>query len=121
MRAFGGSTSIPLSCLCEKSCLLVSCCAGDRCDMTDNDEDHNRSKRPSVENRVWSSTIRILGGWMIERSDNIVCCLHRAQKDEEHEFLGLASKSRSIISPDLTLKPVALGFSVWATRPTATV
>jgi hypothetical protein len=49
---------------------------------------------------------------MIERSGNIVCCLHRAQKDEEREFFGLASKSRSMISPGLALKPVALGFSI---------
>jgi hypothetical protein len=29
--------------------LLVSWCLGDRCDMTDSDEDHGRSRRPDAE------------------------------------------------------------------------
>jgi hypothetical protein len=32
---------------CGESCLLVSCCAGDRCDMVDSNEDRGRSRRPS--------------------------------------------------------------------------
>jgi hypothetical protein len=44
---------------------------------------------------------------MIKRSDDTVCGLYRAQGDEECEFLGLASKSRSVVSPELALKPVA--------------
>jgi hypothetical protein len=32
---------------------------------------------------------------MIERSGDIMCGLHRAEGDEEHRFLGLASKPRS--------------------------
>jgi hypothetical protein len=35
-------------------------------------------------------TGRVLGGQMIERSDDAVCGLHRAQGDEERGFLGLA-------------------------------
>jgi hypothetical protein len=35
-----------------------------------------------------ASTDRILGGRMIESSGDAVCCLHRAQGDKEHEFLG---------------------------------
>jgi hypothetical protein len=45
---FGGST---LSILYGESCLLVSWYVGDRCDMTDSDEDCGRSRRPSVEDR----------------------------------------------------------------------
>jgi hypothetical protein len=33
-------------------------------------------------------TGRVLGGWAIERSGGVVCSLHRAHGDEEHEFLG---------------------------------
>jgi hypothetical protein len=32
-----------------ESCLLVSRCAGDRCDMMCSDEDRDRSRRPDVE------------------------------------------------------------------------
>jgi hypothetical protein len=41
---------------------------------------------------------------MIERSGDIVCGLHRAEGDEEHMFLGLASKPRST------------GFPIWASK-----
>jgi hypothetical protein len=37
-----------------ESCLLVSWCAGGRCDMTYCDEDRGRSSRPSAEDRGWS-------------------------------------------------------------------
>jgi hypothetical protein len=37
-----------------ESCLLVSWCAGGRCDMTCNDEDHDMSRRPDAEDREWS-------------------------------------------------------------------
>jgi hypothetical protein len=30
----------------------------------------------------------VLGGWVIERSGDVVCGLHRARGDEKHEFLG---------------------------------
>jgi hypothetical protein len=38
----------------EESCLLVSWCAGGRCDMACNDEDRGRSRRPGAEDRGWS-------------------------------------------------------------------
>jgi hypothetical protein len=44
---------------------------------------------------------------MIERSGDAVCDLHHAQGDEEHRFLGSASKPRSIVSPSLASKLVA--------------
>jgi hypothetical protein len=72
--------------------LLVSWYVGDRCNMVDNDEDRGRSRRPSVEERGWSSTGQVLGGWTIERSGDAMFSLHCTQGDEEREFLGCASK-----------------------------
>jgi hypothetical protein len=40
--------------LFEESCLLVSWCAGGRCDMACSDDDHGRSRRPGVEDQRWS-------------------------------------------------------------------
>jgi hypothetical protein len=37
-----------------ESRLLVSWCAGGRCDMVCSDEDHSRSRRPGAEDRGWS-------------------------------------------------------------------
>jgi hypothetical protein len=68
--------------------LLVSWCAGDRCGMMGSDEDHDRSRRPNVEDQGWSSTGWVLGGQTTERSGDAVCGLYRAQGDEEHVFLG---------------------------------
>jgi hypothetical protein len=33
-------------------------------------------------------TGQVLSGWMIGRSGDIVCGLHRARGDDEHGFLG---------------------------------
>jgi hypothetical protein len=75
-------------CSCGESHLLVSWCVGDRCDMVGSDKDLDRSRRPSIENRRWSSTGRVLGGRMIRMLGDAVCGLHRAHRDEECEFLG---------------------------------
>jgi hypothetical protein len=58
---------------------------------------------------------------MIERSGDAVCSLHHAQGDEEHEFLGLASKPRSTVSPGLASKPVATVSPGLASKPVAMV
>jgi hypothetical protein len=79
-----------LSILCGELRLLVSWCVRDRCDMAGSDEDHGRSRRPGADDWGWSSISRILGDRTIGRSGDTVCGLHRAQGDEEHEFLGLA-------------------------------
>jgi hypothetical protein len=50
---------------------------------------------------------------MIERSGDAVCGLYHAQGDEERGFLGLDSKPRSTVSPDLASKPVAVILVVW--------
>jgi hypothetical protein len=65
--------------------------------MADGNEDRGRSRRPGAEDQGWSSTSQVLDGWMIERSGDTMCGLHRAQRDEEREFLGLASKPRSTV------------------------
>jgi hypothetical protein len=62
--------------------LLISWCAGGRCDMAGSDKDLGRSRRPGVEDRGWSSTGQVLGGRMIGRSGNAVCGLYRAHEDE---------------------------------------
>jgi hypothetical protein len=61
---------------------------------------------------------------MIRRLGDIVCGLHRARRDEERGFLGLASKPCSTVcqwfglkttgtlSPGLASKPVVEGFLV---------
>jgi hypothetical protein len=89
--------------------------------MASSDEDHGRSWRPSVEDKGWSSIGRILGGWTVESSGDSVCSLYRVQGDEERKFLGLTSKPRSMVSHGLASKPVASGFPVWASKPTAAV
>jgi hypothetical protein len=89
--------------------------------MVGNNEDQGRSRRLGAEDRGWSSTGRVLSGRMIERLGDAVCALHRAQGDEEHGFLGLASKPRSTVSPDLASKPVATVSPGLASKPVATV
>jgi hypothetical protein len=56
--------------------LLVSWCVGDMCNITYNDEDHDRSKRPSAEDQEWSSTGQVFSGRTIERSGDVVYSLH---------------------------------------------
>jgi hypothetical protein len=97
---------LPLSIFCGESCLLVLWCAGDMCDMAGSDEDRDRSRRYSAEDRGWSSTHRVLGGRRIERSGDTVCGQHHAQGDQERVFFGLVSKPRSMVSPGLASKPV---------------
>jgi hypothetical protein len=77
--------------------LLVSWCVGDRCGLAGNDEDCRRSRRPVAEDWGWSSIGRVLGGRMVDRSGDVVCSLHHARGDKEHEFHSLASKPRSAV------------------------
>jgi hypothetical protein len=55
--------------------------------MTCSDEDHGRSRR-LVQRTGDGRTGRVLGGRAIERLCGVVCGLHCARGDEEHEFLG---------------------------------
>jgi hypothetical protein len=81
--------------------------------MTGRDEDRGRSRRLGAKDQGWSSTGWILSGWTIERSGDAVCSLYHAQGDKECEFLDLASKPRSMVSPGLVSKPVATVLVVW--------
>jgi hypothetical protein len=56
--------------------------------MAGSDEYCGRSRRPTVEDWVWSSMGRVLSGRTIKRSGDVVCGLHSAQGDEERMFLG---------------------------------
>jgi hypothetical protein len=78
---------LPLSILCGESRLLVSWCAGDRCDIAGSDDDRGRSRRLDVDDWGLSSTGRILGSQTIGRSDDVVCGLHRAQETRSAGFL----------------------------------
>jgi hypothetical protein len=99
-----------LSILVGESHLLVSWCVGDICDMVGSDKDCGRSRKYSVEDQVWSSTSRVLGGRTIRRSGDVVCGLHCAQGDEERKFLGLASKPRATVCQWFDLKTGGFGF-----------
>jgi hypothetical protein len=78
----------PIICSCGESRLLVSWCVGDRCDMVDSEKGHDRSRRSGAKDRRWSSMGRVLDRRTIERSSDVVCGLHSAQGDDEHELLG---------------------------------
>jgi hypothetical protein len=108
---------LPISISCGESCLLVSWCAGGRCDMVGSDEDHSRSGRHDAEDQRWSSTCRVLGGRTIKRSGDAVCGLHRARGEEEREFPGLATKPRLMVCQWFGLKTTGTGFPVWASKP----
>jgi hypothetical protein len=83
---FRDSAILPFS--YGESCLLVSLCVGDRCDMADIDEDCGRSSRPGIDDRGWSSTGQVLGGRTIGRSGDTMCDLHRTHGNKEREFFG---------------------------------
>jgi hypothetical protein len=46
--------------------------------MTGSDENRGRSRRLGAKDWRWSRTGRVLDGRMIEKSDDVVCGLHRA-------------------------------------------
>jgi hypothetical protein len=84
--------------------------------MTGSNEDRGRSRRLGAEDWRWSSTGRVLGGRMIERSGDAVCGLHRARGDDECRFLGLASKPRWTVCQWFCLKTTGMGLVIWATK-----
>jgi hypothetical protein len=72
-------------CSCGESRLPVSWCVGDTCDMAGSDEDHGSIRRPSVEDRGWSSIGRVLddrtmggGGWV---TPCVVCIVHKEMRN----------------------------------------
>jgi hypothetical protein len=81
--------------------------------MVGSDEDRGRSRRLDADDRGWSSIGQVLGGRMIERLGDTMCGLHCTQGDEEREFLSLASKPTSTVSPGLASKSVATVLVFW--------
>jgi hypothetical protein len=110
-----------LICLCGESCLLVSWCVSDRCDMMGNDEDWGRSRRPGVEDRGWSIIGRVLGGWTIERSGGVMCSLYHAQRDEERNFLPVWPQNWWLRFLWFGLKTTRSSFLIWASKPSVVV
>jgi hypothetical protein len=73
---------LSLSILYGDSCLLVSWCAGDRCDMAGSDENHGKSRRDSAEDWGWSSQV---GNSVPARSRGrvtlcVVCTMHKEMR-----------------------------------------
>jgi hypothetical protein len=100
------------SILCGESCLIVSWCVGDRCDMVGSNEDLGRSRRPGAEDRGWSSTGRVLGGWMIRRSCK-VCTVHKevtstgflfAHQNQDQRVSQFGLQNQQLWFGDLVLK-----------------
>jgi hypothetical protein len=129
-RNFSGLTRLSFS--CGETCVLVSWCIGDRCDMVGSNEDWCRSRRLGAVDQGWSSTCRVLVGRTIEKSGDILCGLHRAQRDEERGFLGLASNQGRQFLPVwpqnrwlrflwFGLKTTRSGFLDWASKPIAII
>jgi hypothetical protein len=81
--------------------------------MVGSDEDRGRSRRLDADDRGWSNIGQVFGGRMIERSGDTMCGLHCTQGDEEREFLSLASKPTSTVSPGLASKSVATVLVFW--------
>jgi hypothetical protein len=86
--------------------LLVSWCAGDRCDMTCNDEDRGMSRRPGADDRGWShrSGTRVPDG----RVASCAVCPGTWRLEARVYWLSLKTK-------------VVEGFPVWASKPAALV
>jgi hypothetical protein len=110
--------------------LPLSWCVSDRYDIADSDDNRGRNRRPSVEDRRWSSTGRVLGGWAIGRSNNTVCGLHCAQGDDEHGFFWLSLKTKvdgfsrfgfKTCGFRFNLKTSGTGFSICASKSAAPV
>jgi hypothetical protein len=92
-----------------ESCLLVSWCAGVRCDMACSDEHCDTSRRPGAEDRGWShrSGTRVPDGrevkWRRVRS-----APGTWRPEARVSWLSLKTK-------------VVEGFPVWASKPAALV
>jgi hypothetical protein len=56
--------------------------------MAGSDENLDRSRRPIIEDRGWSSIGQVLSGQTIGRLGDTVWGLYRVHGDEERGFLG---------------------------------
>jgi hypothetical protein len=65
-------------------------------------------------------TCRVLDGWAIERSGDVMCDLHRACGDKERWFLCSASKPRLTVCEWFGLKITQTVFAGLASKPVVT-
>jgi hypothetical protein len=112
---------LPLSVSCGESRLVASWCAGGRCEMTGNDEDHGRSRRPGAEDWGWSSTDWVLGGWIIERS--APCTMRRGAwvswfglKTKVYGLSVVWTQNHWVRFPGLGLKTGSYGLVIWSSK-----
>jgi hypothetical protein len=89
-----------LSILYGESCLLVSWCAGGKCDMVGRDENRGRSRRPRVEDWRLSSTGRVMLC--------AVCTMHKETRSAG--FLVEPQNQGLWFVSDLTSKPLGQVF-----------
>jgi hypothetical protein len=92
-----------------ESCLLVSWCAGGRCDKACSDEDRGRSRRPGAEEQGWSHR----SGTRWPDGREVGWCRMRSAPDtwrleERVSWLSLKTK-------------VVESFPVWVSKPAALV
>jgi hypothetical protein len=72
-----------------------------------------------MQRTEYDRTCRVLSGRTIERSCDVVCGLHRTFEDENHGFLGRASKPGSTVCQLFELKTTETVFSVLTLKPVA--
>jgi hypothetical protein len=92
-----------------ESRLLVSWCAGDRCDMACSDVDRGTSRRPGAEDRGWShrSGTRVPGGREVGWR-RVRLAPGTGRPEARVSWLSLKTK-------------VVEGFPLWASKPAALV
>jgi hypothetical protein len=112
LRYFNSFTFISVSFV--ESCLLVSSCAGDRCDMTCSDEDHGRSWRSSAEDHGWSRYVRFIPCmWRLEARVSLI----EPQNQDLWFVSGLTWKPQRRFLSGLTSKPLIWSVSGLASKP----
>jgi hypothetical protein len=102
-------------CSCGESHLLVSWCAGSRCDIAGSDEDRGRSRRPGAEDRGWSAQV---GYSVAERSGDrvmscAICTMHIEMRSMD--FL-VEPQNQGRRFSGLGLKTSSSGLVIWASK-----
>jgi hypothetical protein len=109
----------------EESCLFVSWCAADRCDMICSDENRDRNKRLGAKDRGWSHRSDTLWpgdrdvGWRCVRSAPCTWRLGAwvswlSLKIKVDDFLRFGLKTSGNGLPGLGRKTVSSGLVIWA-------
>jgi hypothetical protein len=104
-------------CFVGELCLLVSRCAGGRCDMACSDEDRGRSRRPGAEDQGWSH--RLGTRWPGDRDvrwHRVRSAPWKWRREARVSWLSLKTKVVGLAS-----KSVATDFLVWVSKLAAPV